>query len=115
MVSSAERKILFQIRKLEEGLRGKIRGRWFKEIPGLANLGDFLRPRGQPQERGLNVLALGHLYGADAYGELIRWVEEWVDGWVGPEGDWSTWIVGPARPGRRADAPGPDGVGEDIS
>jgi hypothetical protein len=95
--------MLFQIRRLEEGLRGKIRSRWFKEIPGLARMEEFLRPRGQLQERGLNVLALGHLYGTSAYGELNRWVEQWVEQWIGSGGDssgkpagiWDTWILGP--------------------
>lgn len=96
MVSSAERKMLFQIQRLEEGLRAKIRSKWFKEIPGLAHMADFLRPRRQPQERGLNILAPGHLYGPGAYGELDRWVEQWVDS---TEGTWARWILGPPSRG----------------
>jgi uncharacterized protein YllA (UPF0747 family) len=124
MVSSGERKIIFQIRRLEEGLRGKIRSRWFKEIPGLARMEEFLRPRGQLQERGLNMLALGHLYGTSAYSELNRWVEQWVEQWLGsgedspgrPVGIWDTWILGPTpreRPFGRASFADGDGQEED--
>ena len=98
MTDSAETKILYQIQRLEEGLRGKIRSRRFRERPGLAHLHEFLSPRSGPQERALSALTPGLLYGPGAYDEVRRWAEAWAESWSG-EGDWSQWVLGPARGG----------------
>jgi hypothetical protein len=97
MVDSARRKILSQIDRLEEGLRAKRRTRWYRRLPGLANLEAFLRPRGQEQDRSLSLLAPGLLYGPWAYGELAGWVERWIRERRGPDDLWEAYALGPRR------------------
>ncbi|MBD3336854.1 MAG: bacillithiol biosynthesis BshC [Candidatus Eisenbacteria bacterium] len=100
MVSAAERKILFQLQRLEEGLRGKIRSRRFKALPGLAHLEEFLQPRREPQERSLNVLMPEFLYGPQVYAELASWADAWV---ADDEQRWDNWVLGPAAQQKQGD------------
>ncbi|MBU1700817.1 MAG: bacillithiol biosynthesis BshC [Candidatus Eisenbacteria bacterium] len=97
LVASVERKIDFQIKRLEEGLRAKIRARRLRENPGLAHFEEFLRPKGRLQERGLSLLTAGLFCGPDIYSEILDWVEEWGNQWSGSEGKWSHWVMGPPK------------------
>ena len=58
MIESARGKIDFQIRRLHEGVVGKVRGQFDRKNPELGRLRQALRPQDKPQERRLAWLDL---------------------------------------------------------
>jgi uncharacterized protein YllA (UPF0747 family) len=56
LFESAAGKADYQLARMVEGVRGKVRHRVLQRAPFLAGLYDFLRPRGKEQERVLSLL-----------------------------------------------------------
>lgn len=56
IAESAEGKIDYQIGRILDGVRGKVRRRLFLQEPVLAALRDLIQPREKPQERVLSLL-----------------------------------------------------------
>lgn len=71
LADSAQGKVDFQLKRLEEGIVARERQRLFRSEPSLARWREFVRPREREQERALSLLT-PFLYSPRAAASLLR-------------------------------------------
>ena len=81
-LSSARRKIDFELKRLEETLERRGRRELYRAEPRFRNLPEFLRPRRAPQERGVSSAVLGLLFGTQARTVLADAARDHVTAWI---------------------------------